>query len=85
MEDQEIILDSSSDESIVGEQAKKLFDLCDKDEKGYIISADLKSLGEFVSANDIQEIEKKVEESNEKQITKEQFTKIISKSDIIFW
>ncbi|KHJ83690.1 hypothetical protein OESDEN_16609, partial [Oesophagostomum dentatum] len=77
MEDHEIVLDSSSDESIVGEQAKKLFDLCDKDEKGYIMSTDLKSLTEFVSANDIQEIQKKVEESNEKQITKEQFTNII--------
>ncbi|CAJ0603356.1 unnamed protein product [Cylicocyclus nassatus] len=77
MDDQEIVLDSSSDESIVGEQAKKLFDLCDKDEKGYIITADLKSLNEFVSANDIQEIQKKLEESSEKQFTREQFIRII--------
>ncbi|RCN39682.1 hypothetical protein ANCCAN_14381 [Ancylostoma caninum] len=77
MEDHEIILDSSSDESIVGEQAKKLFELCDKDDKGYIMINDLASLTEFVSANDIQEIQKKVEESQEKQITKEQFTRII--------
>ncbi|EYC11436.1 hypothetical protein Y032_0050g1912 [Ancylostoma ceylanicum] len=87
MEDHEIILDSSSDESIVGEQvsirnipdleAKKLFELCDKDDRGYIMINDLASLTEFVSANDIQEIQKKVEESQEKQITKEQFTRII--------
>ncbi|VDO63385.1 unnamed protein product [Haemonchus placei] len=78
MQDQEIILDSSSEESIVGEQAKKLFEICDKDDKGYIDKSDLNGLNEFVSLYDIQEIQKKVEESNEKQITKEQFTQIIS-------
>uniref|UniRef100_A0A7I4YNA3 EF-hand domain-containing protein n=1 Tax=Haemonchus contortus TaxID=6289 RepID=A0A7I4YNA3_HAECO len=77
MQDQEIILDSSSEESIVGEQAKKLFEICDKDDKGYIDKSDLNGLNEFVLLYDIQEIQKKVEESNEKQITKEQFTQII--------
>uniref|UniRef100_A0A0K0DDX4 Ovule protein n=1 Tax=Angiostrongylus cantonensis TaxID=6313 RepID=A0A0K0DDX4_ANGCA len=35
MNENEIVLDSSSDESIVAEQAKKLFNICDSDEKGF--------------------------------------------------
>ncbi|KAK6043290.1 hypothetical protein COOONC_19205 [Cooperia oncophora] len=77
MQDREIILDSSSEESIVGEQANKLFEICDKDEKGYITRNDLNGLSEFVSLYDIQEIQRKVDETKEKQITREQFAQII--------
>ncbi|KAJ1372728.1 hypothetical protein KIN20_034963, partial [Parelaphostrongylus tenuis] len=77
MNENEIILDSSSDESIVTEQAKKLFNICDSDEKGFINQNDLIRLNEFASVNDIQEIQKMCEESNAEQITKEHFTEII--------
>ncbi|WKY07773.1 hypothetical protein Q1695_007330 [Nippostrongylus brasiliensis] len=77
MQDHEVILDESSDESIVGEQAKKLFEICDKDEKGFISKNDLSCLSEFVSANEIGEIQRRVNESPSKQISKEEFTQII--------
>ncbi|KJH46196.1 hypothetical protein DICVIV_07757 [Dictyocaulus viviparus] len=64
MNENEIILDSSSDESIVGEQAKKLFEICDKDERGFIEQNDLIRLAEFASMRDIQEIQKRVEEKD---------------------
>ncbi|KAE9416258.1 hypothetical protein Angca_003567, partial [Angiostrongylus cantonensis] len=77
MNENEIVLDSSSDESIVAEQAKKLFNICDSDEKGFINQNDLIRLNEFASMNDILEIQRMCKESNAERITKEHFTEII--------
>ncbi|CAJ0580092.1 unnamed protein product, partial [Mesorhabditis spiculigera] len=64
---------TSSPDELLHEQARKLFRICDDDGKGFVVKMDMQKLADYLTAYELDQLESKLERSDEKYFSESQF------------